>query len=75
MPVAPVCGVLRGAGEEKAGRCFCAVVEEGVGVAIAGAGSRVASLKRCASCRGKERLCPAFYLGCHVGGVADRGGE
>lgn len=41
MPVvAPVCGVLRGAGEEKAGRCFCAV-EEGVGVAIVGAGSRV----------------------------------
>jgi hypothetical protein len=46
MPVAPVCGVLRGAGEEKAGRCFCAVVEEGVGVAIVGAESRVVGALR-----------------------------
>lgn len=35
MPVvAPVCGTLRGAGDEKAGRCLCGVLVEGVGVAM-----------------------------------------
>lgn len=75
MPmVAPVCGVLRGAGDEKAGRCFCAVFEDGVGVAIVVAG-KIASLKLCAGYRGKERDRRAFCLWCHVGGLAGRGGE
>lgn len=30
----PVCGTLRGAGEEKVGRCFEGVLVEGVGVAM-----------------------------------------
>jgi hypothetical protein len=35
MPVvAPVCGTLRGAGDENAGRCLCGVLVEGVGVAM-----------------------------------------
>jgi hypothetical protein len=39
--VLPVCGTLRGAGDEKAGRCFEGVLVEGVGVAmVAGDGGR-----------------------------------
>ena len=34
-------GTLRGAGEEKAARCFCGVFVEGVGVVILGGGGRV----------------------------------
>lgn len=34
----PVCGTLRGAGDEKVGRCFEGVLFEGVGVAIVNEG-------------------------------------
>jgi hypothetical protein len=34
MLVLPVCGTLRGAGDEKVGRCFEGVLVEGVGVAM-----------------------------------------
>jgi hypothetical protein len=34
MLVLPVCGTLRGAGDEKVWRCFEGVLVEGVGVAI-----------------------------------------
>jgi hypothetical protein len=34
MLVLPVCGTLRGAGDEKVGRCFEGVLVEAVGVAM-----------------------------------------
>lgn len=34
MLVLPVCGTLRGAGEEKVGGCFDGVLVDGVGVAM-----------------------------------------
>jgi hypothetical protein len=39
MLVLPVCGTLRGAGDEKVGRCFEGVLVEGVGVAMIVSGS------------------------------------
>jgi hypothetical protein len=45
MLVLPVCGTLRGAGDEKVGRCFEGVLVEGVGVAMIVAGS-VSSIAR-----------------------------
>jgi hypothetical protein len=39
MLVLPVCGTLRGAGDEKVGRCFEGVLVEAVGVAMVAGGS------------------------------------
>jgi hypothetical protein len=39
MLVLPVCGTLRGAGDEKVGRCFEGVLVDGVGVAMFVSGS------------------------------------
>lgn len=39
-------GTLRGAGEEKAARCFCGVFVEGVGVVILGGSGRVVVMGR-----------------------------
>jgi hypothetical protein len=40
MFILPVGGTLRGAGDEKVGRCFEGVLVEGVGVAIAAVGGQ-----------------------------------
>jgi hypothetical protein len=60
MLVLPVCGTLRGAGDEKVGRCFEGVLVEGVGVAIIESVRESVERERARSVLGDDRR---YYRG------------